>query len=67
MSKIRKVFVAHADNDYELEVFSLGEDLVRIQIDDCQGLHFIDLDVSTSIAFAKELRKTINYSKPIQY
>jgi len=65
MSKIRKVFVAHADNDYELEVFSLG-DVVRIQIHDCQGLHFIDLDVSTSIAFAKELRKTINYSKPIQ-
>ena len=62
MSNIKKLFIDSEDGTH-LEVYCYEEGKVRILIDDFNGEHFINLDISTSIAFSKELRREINVAK----
>ena len=62
MSKIKKLFI-DSENDTHLEVFCCEEGKIVILIEDFQGEHSILLDISTSIAFSKELRREINVAK----
>lgn len=62
MSKIKKLFI-DLESDTNLEVFCCEEGKIVVLIEDYQGKHFIELDISTSIAFSKELRREINVAK----
>ena len=62
MSKIKKLFL-DSENDAHLEVFCYEEGKIVITIDDHHGEHSILLDISTSIALSKELRREINVAK----
>ena len=62
MSKIKKLFI-DSENDTHLEVFATQEGKIAVLINDNQVEHCILLDISTSIAFSKELRREINIAK----
>ncbi len=62
MSKIKKLFI-DSENDTNLEVFATEGGKIVVLIDDHHGEHSILLDISTSIAFSKELRREINVAK----
>lgn len=62
MSRVKKVFM-DVEADCELQVWCTTENLIWIQVEDYQGVHWVMLDVSTAISFSKELRKEINLAK----
>ena len=56
MSKIKKLFL-DLESDKRLEVYCYNQGKLNISIHDDGGEHFIELDISTAIAFCKELRR----------
>ena len=62
MSKIKKLFL-DLESDKLLEVYCYNQGKLNISIHDDGGEHFIELDISTAIAFCKELRREINLAK----
>lgn len=65
MSNIKKVFIDSSDGS-ELEVCCTGLGIgkkISLSIKDDTGVNYVHLDISTAIAFAKEIRKEINKAK----
>jgi len=63
MSKVKKVFI-DLDDDTLMEVFCTEYDTIVVSIEgnNCSS---IELDVSTAIAFSKQLRTVINLAKEV--
>jgi|TARA_R110000824_G_scaffold378106_1_gene569561 hypothetical protein len=64
MSKIKKVFLDTIDETELQTCCSIDNDIFVI-IENGMGEHIVILDVSTAIAFSKELRTQINLAKEL--
>jgi hypothetical protein len=64
MSNVRKFFRdSNCSNNVEISCYE--EDVLFLVVSNNLGKHIIELNVSTAIAFSKELRKEINEAKGI--
>jgi hypothetical protein len=62
MSNIKKVFLDTTD-ETELQTWCSIDNDIFVIIENGMGEHIVILDVSTAIAFSKELRTQINLAK----
>ena len=64
MSNVRKIFRDSKSSD-NVEILCYEKDVLFLVVSNNLGKHIVELDVSTAIAFSKELRKEINEAKEV--